>query len=770
MRANFIRYFFDFYGTYINSTFGKNNDTSIKLRIEEEVNNERNISYLSPHMIKIFTSMYRSIIKLKTNFYSNCERKDVSIIHSIYKIRVKSIYNNKSSNNYLERSNEIQTNIMRIITFQQEIENDIVENSFTKNKTDEDVKETDDQAGTVLQGSKKSSDGEKMEKASVSSTKSANLDTFLHTLRSKSDLNYNDFSRDRNFLGIILTTVVMGALLLFLLYSIILSTSNILDENKKISTVYSNILLIGQYSSYKLISNIYDIDDSLSNKNIYSNKLKQLSINLLNKKLGSLIKMSCCSTNTTIYNSNDINDQKLNKLMNIIYSISYDSINQSTDNLLYIKDNFLPISNYLYESYQIINNDITKDYIVLLFNVCLGIISAFNIMIILFLIRLYLSYKDKNQKNLQVLSVFKEINIRDINVVYMELSMFKLKYFKDFEHEITNSNSIKKSLKLSITDIEYKGDEKKELVNMNSNSKQLVYKSELTIRFIVEVLTVVMFIFIYIIFMIIYIDNISTKSLNTQILDNKFTLLQYSNNFNHYKLSNNLYNKAILYNVNSDDKSFIKLWNQCLELKVNINAYLKSHFDILNSTSTKIIKGSICEQLQFIPICNYVKGNNISYYIDNNYNITNIVNDTISYNQLTGLNNLLNYNHELIWNMLKDISNPTYSLLNLTRIMNSDKMNIILENLDIINILLDYISDSIITTYKDRYFTIFYILIVVSSLSILFFSIAIFIKLREVLRKIYKQEGLSKKLIGEIPDSIIKVHPEIAFQVQKLAN
>ena len=70
--------------------------------------------------------------------------------------------------------------------------------------------------------------------------------------------------------------------------------------------------------------------------------------------------------------------------------------------------------------------------------------------------------REKNQKNLQALSVFKAINIHDINGIYMELSMFKLKYFKDFDHEISSSNSIKKALKISITDVEYNGVDKKE--------------------------------------------------------------------------------------------------------------------------------------------------------------------------------------------------------------------------------------------------------------------------------------------------------------------
>lgn len=343
--------------------------------------------------------------------------------------------------------------------------------------------------------------------------------------------------------------------------------------------------------------------------------------------------------------------------------------------------------------------------------------------------------------------------------------------------------------------------------NSNAN-KQLVYKSEITIRFVIEVMFVILFVFFYLIALLVIINFIKNNSVYSILLSKHFYYLGILNNYNHFKLSQTLYNKSTLIYSNIDVKNLGTILNRVTTTINDINSFINNHNDIVDNKIINVLNDNICDNLE-LKVCTEYKRfmsnsskstytTNKSYYTNSligNYNInfvsnsTNLPNEDLNNNSTTdlryyddfylkyfsmdqqnGLFNLIKYNNNLIWTRSKRIS-YNYSIKNiLALIETNNNTKSLLYSLEIINDILHEIHTNISNKYENKFYRIYYILIATSTVIVMLFGLAIFLKLRFVLNRIYKQESLCKILIGEIPDNVIKSHTDILYHIKKMAH
>lgn len=216
--------------------------------------------------------------------------------------------------------------------------------------------------------------------------------------------------------------------------------------------------------------------------------------------------------------------------------------------------------------------------------------------------------------------------------------------------------------------------------------------------------------------------------------------------------------------------------------------------DILNELTNKSIVNIEYNGIKYYNITNfmistneyyyydYTDGNNTEYYENTDlFNEYDLINSTyrIQYNyigykfrnyQLHGLGDIYQKNLLVNKNLLQRINitsdiqrNLEYVIFN----MDYSAKEVLLDN---INQIFEYLNDNIVENYDEKYDIFLKQILILGICWTCLFAVLLYFMLKDVLNKMYRQETLSRRMLGEIPDFILHNNKQIHLEINNLLN
>lgn len=294
-----------------------------------------------------------------------------------------------------------------------------------------------------------------------------------------------------------------------------------------------------------------------------------------------------------------------------------------------------------------------------------------------------------------------------------------------------------------------------------------------------------------------------------------------------FQTSAYIYNKLGLIESQDNKFNFEKLWSKITTDNIELKYELAKFNTFLGDKGDDILNGNICKHYD-LKYCsnyynsylssfnlmhqlNYTKGMQIpkldfqfdlSYYMlssskNFNYTYNDYLNiDYFSDKKLFTKNDLLRIdssfaryigfnlrNFQLYGlsylvqqailnnkNIILKFNQTSFLAQNMNTLIFNYENRIQSELLLIINSVFILFKEDILNKFIEDNSYFWDLLIIVTVVWIFIYSILIYIMLDQVLKKINKQETLSKRLLGEIPDSVLQSNSNIAKEINSLLN
>lgn len=250
-----------------------------------------------------------------------------------------------------------------------------------------------------------------------------------------------------------------------------------------------------------------------------------------------------------------------------------------------------------------------------------------------------------------------------------------------------------------------------------------------------------------------------TRNPFIKIKEEAFTSIKEQfKNIDYQKNSNSLFDVIDNYDINNkySDTSVIMDYKS---QSYNVSNLILSLNENYNYTSIDIENYSLFNDTKMYTFNKYLDS------LDNTYTDDGYLGNKIKVNQLYGLNSLVGRN--LLENrlLISKINQTDNYMKELPDIIFSKFYEQKEETLDSILFVISSVLYKQLTRYIKLHSDSWRNLIIICCVVNVLFVIGMYYMLREVLKKIYKQESLSKKLLGEIPDYVLRENMELTSEI-----
>mmetsp|Transcript_32806 Transcript_32806/g.34139 ORF Transcript_32806/g.34139 Transcript_32806/m.34139 type:complete len:486 (+) Transcript_32806:700-2157(+) len=427
----------------------------------------------------------------------------------------------------------------------------------------------------------------------------------------------------------------------------------------------------------------------------------------------------------------------------------------------------------------------------------------------------------------EITKIFEEVN-KFKNSYFEEFEIEQSDETKSFENQALKSYLYQKFTFENINEIGIKGKSKK-----SQQEKRLISKIQLSFKFMMEISLVVLFYIAYLVFYLIYMWEFRNYSIQTALIQKTVVRTNLMLNYFNSNLAHEIFTRLCLVKEESLEGSSNNLWNKVSEALTILQNQVYSNPDILGENSAEILNHNVCEYIQ-LKYCNnwdnylllknnstlndnsnskyfIAKGSNY-YNIERDFNVSefmissnphfeyshydyrnlefysnktlqsnseeiqqgykiknNYIGYELRYVMLSGLDNLIFYNLNKIERAKEFLKKKNMSIKDLNNFI-FHRLPEITESLSAANIILDELKLSMIERLEEKYDQAWKIFLSLTILWIFIFSVLMFFKLSRILRKIYKHETLSKRLIGEIPDFTLMNNKELIHELNIIVS
>ena len=636
-------------------------------------------------------------------------------------------------------------------------------------------------------------EGQLMETSSMASGKTVALEFYLKSIREMKNISNASLTNNLNFLILIASTLGTTIICMYYFYDMLNSGKYFIDLNDFTYNTIIDVCIVVKFSILSFIQKYMFEGQSPQYNNIntlhtnYSLDLLQVSQSLHNTKLKNIDDIFKEINYSLPLKQEIISPEYLSlsvipksDFITIITKLISNGISISKDNLLYNIMNFhyLPMSIF----FGFFRN--TKDKILSILNndelIANVIMLIFLIIVVISLSLLYFSYKKKKAEHNLTLSAYELIDNSDVEEIIKKLDIFKKIYFSNHDNDFESASkktSVIKSYTIEDNNIY------KQLPNKDINNKKHIYnRNTISVDYILEVIIVFLFIFCFQIIMYIIFENNKNSSrsafdLSKNILESKFFV-----NYQGMYTLKVLFDQRNLINEKNTQNNMIKMNNYTLNHYMFLSTNIAKNQDFFYLNITKIINGNVCDEIPKLKYCNF------SSKISNSFNINKdkvkfireFYSNKIFNLEISGLGSIINYYMETCLDIIqKNELNITYGYFqeNIKTINNfnfyinySEDIQALHDLSIIINSIYQEIFLQLKNTYENHSYYIFNIMIGLSVFFNFIFALMIMMKLQQVLNKLYKEDILSKRLIGEIPNEIILKNSQLIHNLNKVAN
>ena len=542
----------------------------------------------------------------------------------------------------------------------------------------------------------------------------------------------------------------------------------------------NSLLNLSKYSALALIENYLSIDTSSSqNEFPFKNNIEQLTLNGHNllvligdflelfKKVFDIKTLEDTLNKEVVYYSS--NHELKISFINSVYKIINNGIHHNSLNL---KENIVNFHGTLVNNMIFILNDFEVQFYNkkdAMFN-CLGVLAficfCFNLIMLLWLL---ISYRHKKIEHFHIISAFEQIKNVEIAIIIGRIDKFERKYIDIFKvldaykgkklvintqksaNIITKKNEnrlLKKqqaqSSHYNILGTTEQMNETNQLIIREANSKLLILRENLKTQFVVNTISILLFVLLFSISSFILFLYYNHMIENYQMITYKLNLNKMYLNFSFYKyiLSFVSYAQIVPFDrLNLNDMK--ELSNTTHNIFNDLASDISKNSHLFDSNITTIMTGDICS---IAPIKEY---------------LSSCIHNELDYTLSKGMRSFVTFyfkNIDEAYFIFKNRFEDIHLLKDTFTNVNTNISRLFIE--DILSVYEDVYYQINHNMRHKLFLGIWYIVILCIGFIIIFLSL-VFMKLQMFIEAIKEEEVLCNKIIGEIPYDVIMMNNDL---------